>query len=158
MRTWNQLKPASGVMQTIGDLNSPVESIIFDSRKVERNCCFVAQKGSHTDGHRFIPAAIEKGASVIVCEDLPETLSDRVLYVQTDNAGRLLGLLSSAWFDHPSGKMKVIGVTGTNGKTSIATLLYSLTRKLGFQAGLISTITTNVGDHAETATHTTPDA
>jgi UDP-N-acetylmuramoyl-L-alanyl-D-glutamate--2,6-diaminopimelate ligase len=158
MRYWNDIKPASGVVQTIGEMNPPVETITFDSRKVEKNCCFVAQKGTHNDGHRFIPSAIEKGASVIVCEDLPETLSDEILYVQTDNADRLLGLLAAVWFGFPSEKMKVVGVTGTNGKTSIASLLYGLTRKLGYQAGLISTITTNVGDHAETATHTTPDA
>lgn len=158
MKHWNDIRPATGVLKTIGEFNPPVTTITFDSRKVVRDCCFVAQKGTHTDGHRYIQSAVEKGASVIVCETLPETLSANVLYVQTDNADRLLGLLSAAWFGFPSEKIKVIGVTGTNGKTSIATLLYRLFKKLGYQAGLISTITTNIGDLSETSTHTTPDS
>jgi UDP-N-acetylmuramoyl-L-alanyl-D-glutamate--2,6-diaminopimelate ligase len=158
MKTWNEIKPATGILKTVGEINPPVENITFDSRKVGLNCCFIAQKGTHTDGHQYIQNAIEKGATVIVCETLPEKLSKEILYVLVKSADEFLGLLSAAWFGFPSDKIKVIGVTGTNGKTSIATLLYHLFKKLGCQSGLISTITTHVGDQSEPSSHTTPDA
>jgi len=158
MKYWNEITPATGILKTIGEVNPLVESITFDSRKVGVNCCFVAQKGTHTDGHHYIQNAIDQGASVIVCETLPEKLSKEILYIQVKSADEFLGLLSAAWFTYPSEKIKVIGVTGTNGKTSIATLLFYLFKKLGYQAGLISTISTHIGDYSEPSTHTTPDA
>jgi UDP-N-acetylmuramoyl-L-alanyl-D-glutamate--2,6-diaminopimelate ligase len=158
MRTWNEIKPATGILKTQGQINPFVESIAFDSRKVVENCCFVAQKGTHTDGHQYIQSAIDKGATVIVCETLPENISSEILYVLVKSADEFLGLLSASWFGFPSENIKVIGVTGTNGKTSIATLLYRLFKKLGYQAGLISTISTHIGDQSEPSSHTTPDA
>jgi UDP-N-acetylmuramoyl-L-alanyl-D-glutamate--2,6-diaminopimelate ligase len=158
MKNWQDINPGNGIEQIIGETNRNIKGIAFDSRRVEPDFCFVAQKGTHTDGHRFIPVALEKGATVIVCQILPEILFDTVLYVKVRNADEFLGLLSAAWFDHPSKKIKVIGVTGTNGKTSIATLLCDLFMRLGYQTGLISTISTIVGGLKEGATHTTPDS
>jgi UDP-N-acetylmuramoyl-L-alanyl-D-glutamate--2,6-diaminopimelate ligase len=158
MRTWNEIKPENGILKTIGPTNQEVESIAFDSRKVAKNCCFVAQKGTHTDGHQYIQSAIEKGASVIVCETLPGNIFPEILYVQVQSADEFLGLMSASWFGFPSENIRVIGVTGTNGKTSIATLLYRLFQNLGYQAGLISTISTHVGSQSEPSSHTTPDA
>jgi len=158
MKKWAELKPKAGIIETIGNDDVPVTGITFDSRKVEPGFVFVAQKGTHTDGHKYIQTAIEKGATVIVCEEIPTKTENGILYVKTLDAGSALGHIASAWFDNPSSKLRVTGVTGTNGKTSIATLLYRLFRKLGYKAGLISTISTIVDEKEEPATHTTPDA
>jgi len=158
MRKWAELKPKAGIIETIGNENVTVAGIAFDSRKVEPGFVFVAQKGTHTDGHKYIQTAIEKGSTVIVCEEIPTKTENGILYVKTLDAGAALGHIASAWFDNPSSKLRVTGVTGTNGKTSIATLLYRLFRKLGYKAGLISTISTIVDEKEEPATHTTPDA
>lgn len=158
MITWADIAPAEGILETYGDTAAKVGGIAFDSRKVLPGYIFVAQKGTHTDGHQFIPLAIEKGASVIVCEELPGEVKSGVLYIKTENASAALGHLASAWYGFPSRKLSVTGVTGTNGKTSIATLLYHLFTQLGYKTGLISTISTIVGNASETSTHTTPDA
>lgn len=158
MKKWAELKPKAGIIETIGNENVTVAGIAFDSRKVEPGFVFVAQKGTHTDGHKYIQTAIEKGSTVIVCEEIPTKTENGILYVKTLDAGAALGHIASAWFDNPSSKLRVTGVTGTNGKTSIATLLYRLFRKLGYKAGLISTISTIVDEKEEPATHTTPDA
>ncbi|MCL1822325.1 MAG: UDP-N-acetylmuramoyl-L-alanyl-D-glutamate--2,6-diaminopimelate ligase [Prolixibacteraceae bacterium] len=158
MRKWTDISPDAGILQLFGNTQTQVAGVAFDSRKVMRNFVFVAQAGTHTDGHQFIYLAIEKGASVIVCEKLPETLDEKVLYVEVADSAEALGQIASAWYGHPSQKLKVVGVTGTNGKTSIATLSYQLFMQLGYQAGLVSTISANVGIVAETASHTTPDA
>jgi len=157
-KKWIELAPAEGILQSIGNPGTGVSGITFDSRMVVAGNIFVAQKGVHTDGHQFIQLAIEKGASVIVCEELPMTLVENVLYIQVKDASETLGHLAAAWFDFPSEHLKVVGVTGTNGKTSIATLSYHLFTILGYKAGLISTISTIVAGSMETATHTTPDA
>lgn len=158
MKAWDELKPATGIIETKGESQVVVHGVAFDSRKVLPGYLFVAQRGTHSDGHQFIPLAIEKGASVIVCEELPGELNDNVLYIIVDDANAALGLIAAAWYDFPSEKIKVTGVTGTNGKTSIATLLYRLFRRLGYKAGLISTISTIVAEDEEVSTHTTPDA
>ena len=155
---WNAIAPAQGIEQIVGNPATEVSGIAFDSRKVEPGFIFVAQAGSHTDGHVFIPAAIGKGASVVVCEQLPAACDSHVLYVKVSRADEILGQLAAAWYNHPSAMVKVVGVTGTNGKTSIATLLYNLFTRLGYKTGLISTISTYDGFHTEVATHTTPDA
>ncbi len=157
-RNWTELETACKGAKTWGNPCREVCGIAFDSRKAEPGFVFVAQKGTHADGHLFISKAIERGAHIIVCETLPGELSEDVLYVQVPDSDEALGCLASAWYDHPSRKLKVIGVTGTNGKTSIATLLYHLFTRLGYPAGLISTISTIVSDKTEPATHTTPDA
>lgn len=158
MKKWKDIAPATGITEIFGETDREVSGIAFDSRKVEPDSLFVAQRGTRTNGLDYIPMAIERGAGIVVAEALPEEKVPGVLYVKTDDANRILGHLAAAWYDYPSAKLKLTGVTGTNGKTSIATLLYQLFTRLGFKAGLLSTISTIVGDRAEDATHTTPDA
>lgn len=146
------------LLQTTGTTEIEVSGIQFDSRKVERGCVFVATKGTASDGHQYISMAIEKGAAAIVCEDMPESVPTEVTIVQVENSADALGKMASAWFDFPSSKLTLVGVTGTNGKTTIATLLYKLFRELGYKAGLLSTVCNYVNDTAIEATHTTPDA
>ena len=133
-------------------------SIHFDSRKVSEGDMFVAMRGTQTDGHAYIPGVIEKQAAVIVCESLPDDLPAHVTFVQVDSASKALGKLISAYYAYPSQQMILVGVTGTNGKTSIATLLYKLFKSLGYRAGLLSTVVNYVDDAKIEATHTTPDA
>ena len=146
------------LLQTTGTTEIEVSGIQFDSRKVERGCVFVATKGTASDGHQYISMAIEKGAAAIVCEDMPEAVPAEITIVQVENSADALGKMASAWFDFPSSKLTLVGVTGTNGKTTIATLLYKLFRELGYKAGLLSTVCNYVNDTAIEATHTTPDA
>jgi UDP-N-acetylmuramoyl-L-alanyl-D-glutamate--2,6-diaminopimelate ligase len=146
------------VISIAGTTDILVSGVEFDSRKVMPGNLFVATCGTAADGHAFIPAAIEKGAVAIVCEKLPEQINDQVTYIQVENSSVTLGLLASAWFEFPSSKLTLVGVTGTNGKTTIATLLYHLFRELGNKVGLLSTVCNYVDDEAVEATHTTPDA
>lgn len=146
------------VLQLTGDKSTEITGLCFDSRLVTNGNVFVATKGTASDGHRYIGAAIEKGAGVIVCEQLPEVLDKKVTYITVADSADALGYMASAWFGFPSSKLTLIGVTGTNGKTTIATLLYQLFRQLGFKAGLLSTVCNYVDDEAVEATHTTPDA
>lgn len=141
-----------------GDDAVEISSVQFDSRKVESGTLFVATKGTAADGHDYISAAIEKGAVAVVCEVLPTVLHENVCYALVENSSYALGLLASVWFAEPSKQVKLVGVTGTNGKTTIATLLYNLFRKLGYKAGLLSTVCNYINDVAVEATHTTPDA
>lgn len=145
------------VLETIGNADIEVSSLQFDSRKVEKGSLFVATCGTQVDGHTFIGSAIEKGAVVIVCEKMPESLAPGVVYVRVADSNEALGRMASAWFDYPSASLKLVGVTGTNGKTTIATLLYHLFRRAGHKAGLLSTVCNYVDDEAVPATHTTPD-
>ncbi len=141
-----------------GFFDKEISGVEFDSRKVKPGTAFVAQRGVHTDGHQFIEKAEGQGARVIFCEEFPVVISDHVTYIKVENASRLLGEIASAFYGFPSRKMKVVGVTGTNGKTSIATLLYGLFMHLGYKTGLISTIAYRINDKEEIASHTTPDA
>jgi UDP-N-acetylmuramoyl-L-alanyl-D-glutamate--2,6-diaminopimelate ligase len=136
----------------------PVSKICFDSKEVVKDALFVAMSGSQTDGHRFIEKAVENGATAVICERLPEVLPENVVFVVVENSAEALGKAASAFYDHPSRKLKLIGVTGTNGKTTIATLLYILHRELGYAAGLFSTVENKINDATFAATHTTPDA
>ncbi len=145
------------VRQVIGNLNISVSALCFDSRKAEPGCLFVAVKGLHTDGHQHIDGAVSLGASIVLCERLPETTRDEVTYIQVDDTAFALGVTASNYYGNPSKKLRLVGVTGTNGKTTIVTLLYKLFRKLGYETGLLSTVQNLVGDRAVTATHTTPD-
>ena len=131
--------------------------IEFDSRNVKENDMFVAIVGSLQDGHEYINQAIEKGASVIICEKMPETLNPKVSYISVKSSSKALGILASNFYDNPSQKLRLVGVTGTNGKTTIATSLYNLIQKLGYKAGLISTIQVIIDNKKIEATHTTPD-
>jgi len=144
--------------KVLGEATAIVESICLDTRKIVPNSLFIAVKGTITDGHNYITAAINNGASVIVCQQLPEVRTSNITFVKVDNSAEAVGQIAAVFYGFPSQKMKVIGITGTNGKTTTATLLHQLFSKLGFACGLISTVQNIIIDKAETATHTTPDA
>jgi len=133
-------------------------NICFDSRKAGPGMLFVAQKGTQSDGHTYISTVIAKGAVAIVCESMPEVLPEGVTFLQVEDSNEALGIISCNWFGNPSSKLRLVGVTGTNGKTTIATLLYETFRKLGHKAGLLSTVCNYIDDELIHATHTTPDA
>ena len=141
-----------------GDLEIEVSAIDFDSRKVENGSLFIAQKGLSFDGHLFIEKAIAIGAKSIVCEELPQSFQTGVTYIKVADSNKALALVASNFYNNPSSKLKLIGVTGTNGKTTIATLLYELYKSSGYKAGLLSTVKVLVGTKEYSATHTTPDS
>lgn len=143
---------------TIGDMERRVSGIVFDSRKVEERSAFVAVPGTQVDGHEFISTALEKGATVIVCERLPEVIQEGITYVQVVNSAKALGIMASNFFDNPSEKIKVVAVTGTNGKTTTVTLLHQLFVAMGYSTGLLSTVENKINSEVIPATHTTPDA
>lgn len=143
---------------TIGDMERRVSSIVFDSRKVEERSAFVAVPGTQVDGHDFIATALEKGATVIICEKLPEVIVEGITYVQVVNSAKALGIMASNFFDNPSEKIKVVAVTGTNGKTTTVTLLHQLFVAMGYSTGLLSTVENKINSEVIPATHTTPDA
>jgi UDP-N-acetylmuramoyl-L-alanyl-D-glutamate--2,6-diaminopimelate ligase len=145
------------VSQIIGDEHVDVKGVQSDSRKVASGFLFVAVKGSAADGHEYITKAISLGASVIVCEYLPENIDTSCVFVQVSDSTDALGLIASKWNDTPSEKLILVGVTGTNGKTTIATLLYDMFRKMGHKVGLLSTVCNYIDDEPIPATHTTPD-
>lgn len=140
-----------------GGLNIDIFGLDSDSRKIEKGHLFVAVKGTANDGHEYINKAIEQGATAVVCEYMPSQMEDSVTYIQVKNSADALGKLAAQWYGNPSDRLTLVGVTGTNGKTTIATLLYDLFRKLGYKTGLLSTVCNYVDDKAVPATHTTPD-
>lgn len=142
---------------TYGDMSVEVKGICFDSRKVQPGFLFVAVKGTLSDGHLFITKAIEGGAKAIVCETLPDTVAEKVTYVTVKNSAQALGVIAANFYGNPSEKLKLTGVTGTNGKTTTATLLYQLFSALGHRSGLLSTVVNKIVDKEVPATHTTPD-
>ena len=145
------------VIETKGDWAKEISGIHIDSRKVESGHLFVAVKGTQTDGHAYIDKAIEKGASAIVCETLPESLNENVIYIKVKDTEDCVGKLATAFYGNPTSKLELVGVTGTNGKTTIATLLYKMFRKFGYKVGLISTVCNYIDDEAIPTEHTTPD-
>ncbi|MFW5762378.1 MAG: UDP-N-acetylmuramoyl-L-alanyl-D-glutamate--2,6-diaminopimelate ligase [Cyclobacteriaceae bacterium] len=146
------------LLSTSGDMSRKVENITFDSRQVKPDWAFIAIKGTRVDGHEFIEKAIESGASVIVAEKLPENLKENVTYIQTANSSRALSIMASNYYGNPSSRLNLVGVTGTNGKTTIVTLLHQLFMNLGYNAGMLSTVCNKINDEELKATHTTPDA
>ena len=140
-----------------GDINREISGIQSDSRRVEAGYLFVAVRGTAVDGHAYIPNAIEKGAAAIVCEAMPAEVRQDVAYVVVKDSAEALGELLSEWYGNPSRRLVLVGVTGTNGKTTIATLLYTMFRRLGHKAGLISTICNYIEDKPIPTEHTTPD-
>ena len=140
-----------------GELNRSVVAIAFDSRKVVSQGVFVAQAGENFDGHRFIDQAIKSGATTIICEVLPEVTQETVTYVRVKDSRLALGQIAANFYDAPSKKLQLVGVTGTNGKTTVTTLLYEIFTRLGYTTGLISTIRTMIGTVAQDSSHTTPD-
>ncbi len=143
---------------TIGNMEVEVGDIVFDSRKVIQGTVFVAISGTQVDGHTFIETALEKGAVAIVCETMPEKLHGNITYVQVVNSSRALGIMASNYFENPSEKLKLVAVTGTNGKTTTVTLLYQLFMEMGYQTGLLSTVENKINGLTIPSTHTTPDA
>lgn len=145
--------------QTSNDLQDVhINYICMNSNVVKNNDLFVAVKGNTSDGHHYIESAIEKGAKVIVCEQLPQKIKNEIVYIKIENTAKSLGDMAANYYQHPSTKMKVVGITGTNGKTTCATLLYELFTKLNKSCGLISTIQNKIGNITIESTHTTPDA
>jgi UDP-N-acetylmuramoyl-L-alanyl-D-glutamate--2,6-diaminopimelate ligase len=145
-------------LEVSGSLEKEVRAIEFDSRKANNGSAFVAQRGATVDGHKFISAAINNGTSIVFCEELPEEISKEITYIKVADSNVVLGELATAFYNFPSKKLKVIGITGTNGKTSIATLLYDMFLKLGYKTGLLSTISYRINKTEEIASHTTPNA
>ena len=156
----NELLSVIAPKQVLGSTDIDITDIQFDSRKVADGNLFVAQVGTAVDGHEYIASCVEKGAKAIVLSN-PDYLpaeSNAVTYILVDNTDEALGRMASKWFGEPSKQLTLVGVTGTNGKTTIATLLYKLTRALGHKAGLLSTVVNYVDEESVPATHTTPDA
>ncbi len=144
-------------LNTLGSLENEVSEIVFDSRKVTFGSLYVAIKGTLTDGHQYINASIEKGANTIVCEELPNDINENITYIQVKNSQQTLGHLASNFYGNPSEKINLIGITGTNGKTSASTVLFEMFTHLGFKVALISTVENKIGDRIIPSTHTTPD-
>jgi UDP-N-acetylmuramoyl-L-alanyl-D-glutamate--2,6-diaminopimelate ligase len=146
------------VVKITGSEIVSVANLQIDSRAVQSGDTFIAVRGTHADGHKFIGPVIEKGARLIICETIPEEINQTVTYVQVKNTAVALGQIASNFFGRPSNMLKVIGVTGTNGKTSTVTLLYRLFRALGYKAGMLSTVENQINGEVIPSTHTTPDA
>jgi len=142
----------------VGSTSVKVDAIDFDSRNISKNDIFVAIKGTVSDGHKFIDTAIEKGAIAIVCETLPTNLQNGITYIEVESASKALAFMASNFHKNPSENLKLVGVTGTNGKTTVATLLYQLFKKAGFKVGLLSTVKILIDNKEYKATHTTPDS
>ena len=145
------------VLNTFDDTGVEITGVNIDSRRIERGHLFVAIPGTQTDGHKYIPKAIELGAAAILCEQMPEEQADGVTYVVVASTESVVGLVATHFFGDPSRKLKLVGVTGTNGKTTIATLLYNMFRKFGHKCGLLSTVCNYIEGEAIPADHTTPD-
>ncbi|MBQ3710010.1 MAG: UDP-N-acetylmuramoyl-L-alanyl-D-glutamate--2,6-diaminopimelate ligase [Bacteroidales bacterium] len=145
------------LLELIGDKNIDIDKVSFDSRDVAPGTLFFAVKGTQTDGHAYIENALDKGTSAIVCEKLPKTLRENVTYIKVDNSAYVLGVAAANFYGNPSRQLKLTGVTGTNGKTTIATLLYRLFSDAGYACGLLSTIENIVDHEVVPSTHTTPD-
>ena len=142
----------------IGDADLDISGVKIDSRQVKPGYLFVAMKGTQVDGHQFIPKAIELGAKAVLCEDLPETPVEGITYVQVESSEDAVGPVATLFHGDPTSRLKLVGVTGTNGKTTIATLLYNMFRRFGHKCGLLSTVCNYIEDEAVPASHTTPDA
>jgi UDP-N-acetylmuramoyl-L-alanyl-D-glutamate--2,6-diaminopimelate ligase len=147
----------SSITRFIGDNSISIESISFDSRKIEKNSVFVAIAGTVTDGHNYIDHVVSKGVAAVVCEKLPDNIDSNVCYVLVKDSSETLGIMACNFYDSPSEKMKLIGITGTNGKTTTVTLLYEIFKSLGYKVGLLSTVKNIVNEKIIPATHTTPD-
>lgn len=147
----------AGIDDVIGNTHLAVEKVCFDSREVDKFSAFVAVRGSQTDGHLFISKAIASGSRIIICEEFPEDIDPIITYVKVKDSAHALGVIASNFYDNPSEHLELVGVTGTNGKTTVVTLLYQLFKALGYKCGLISTVGNKVANHDVPSTHTTPN-
>ncbi|MEQ1584992.1 MAG: UDP-N-acetylmuramoyl-L-alanyl-D-glutamate--2,6-diaminopimelate ligase [Cyclobacteriaceae bacterium] len=145
------------ITSTSGSMSVEVKGICFDSRKVKPGFLFIAVKGTQSDGHAFIEKSVADGAIAVIAEKLPESISDKITYVTVKDSAKALGVVAGNFYGHPSAKIKLIGVTGTNGKTTVATLLFKLFTSLGYRCGMLSTVVNRIVDKDIVATHTTPD-
>ena len=157
MKQLSQLLKSIDVVEIVGDINREISEIVSDSRIASKDMLFVAVRGVNVDGHQYIPQLLGKGLAAIVCEELPQSIDSNVTYIRVNNSAIALGKLASQWWDNPSQKLKLVGVTGTNGKTTTATLIYEMARFLGHKTGLLSTVCNYIDNEAVPATHTTPD-
>jgi UDP-N-acetylmuramoyl-L-alanyl-D-glutamate--2,6-diaminopimelate ligase len=148
----------AGIIEVEGSTNVAITALSFDSRKVEKDSLFVAVKGTVSDGHKYIDETISKGAIAILCEEFPDVLNEKATYVKVTDAALALGIVAANFYDNPSDKLKLVGVTGTNGKTTTVTLLFNLFKKLGYKTGLLSTVKNQINNDIIPSTHTTPDA
>ena len=158
MKKLSELLVGVPVLERIGPDDRPVGRLTYDSRDAGDGDCFFAVRGTARDGHDFIPAAAAAGAAVVVCESLPGELPEGPTYVVVENTNAAMADMAAAFYGHPSRELELVGITGTNGKTTTVTLLYDLVRTLGHRAGLISTVVYRIDDQSLEATHTTPDA
>lgn len=144
-------------LETIGSMETEITDVQIDSRKVKKGSLFIAERGTQTDGHVFIPAAVKNGAAAVVCETMPEVIDGNTAFVRLESTEAAAGPIATQFYGDPSRKLKLVGVTGTNGKTTIATLLYNMFRKFGYKCGLCSTVCNYIDGEAVPADHTTPD-
>ncbi len=158
MKELERLIARDAVLETAGDTGVGIGSLTYDSRSVERGGCFFAVRGTQTDGHKYITAAVERGAAAVVCEEMPAELHDGVAYIRVADSSAAMADMAAEFYGHPSRELRLVGITGTNGKTTTATLLFNLVRSMGYKAGLISTVVYRIEDETIEATHTTPDA
>ncbi|MBL1221503.1 UDP-N-acetylmuramoyl-L-alanyl-D-glutamate--2,6-diaminopimelate ligase [Chryseobacterium sp. L7] len=145
------------VVEIHGNNSREISELVFDSRKITENSLYVAVRGTVADGHSYIASSVEKGAKAVVCEEFPEDLNENVTYIKVKDSSKALGHLASNFYGNPSQKLKLIGVTGTNGKTSVSTLLFDVFKNLGYDSALLSTVEIRIGEKIIPATHTTPD-
>jgi UDP-N-acetylmuramoyl-L-alanyl-D-glutamate--2,6-diaminopimelate ligase len=157
MKVLQELLYRVPLLEVVGELTQPVRALQFDSRAVQQGDLFLALRGTQSDGHDFIEKALQLGATTIVCEQLPTTLASGVTYLRVKDSAAALGFMAANYFDNPSEALTLVGITGTNGKTTTATLLYQLFTGLGYPTGLISTVHCRIGLETLEATHTTPD-
>lgn len=153
----NELLKNIKPVAVIGEQSIDIKGVNIDSRKIAEGHLFIAMKGTQVDGHQFIPKAIEQGAKAILCEDMPEMKVEGVTYIKVESTEDAAGKVATLFYGDPSKKLKLVGVTGTNGKTTVATLLYNMFRKMGYKCGLLSTVCNYIEDEAIPADHTTPD-
>lgn len=158
MKRFDKLLDDARVLEIENSTNPIIASLVYDSRSVEPGSCFFAVCGTQSDGHTYIASAIERGAVAVVCERMPEERVEGVSYAVVEDSNIAMAAMAAAYYDHPSRELKLVGVTGTNGKTTTATLLYDMFMAMGRKAGLISTVVYRIGEESLASTHTTPDA
>ena len=158
MKQLSELLTSTAVVQFVTSSDPEIGALEYDSRKVKAGDCFFAVRGTQSDGHNYIASAIESGAVAVVCQELPQQLNDEVCYIVVEDSNKTMADMAAAFYDYPSEELELVGVTGTNGKTTVATLLCDLFQLLGHKAGLISTVVYRVGEREIASTHTTPDA
>ncbi|MBR6559631.1 MAG: UDP-N-acetylmuramoyl-L-alanyl-D-glutamate--2,6-diaminopimelate ligase, partial [Alistipes sp.] len=158
MKRLSELLSATAVVQFVTAADPEIGALEYDSRKVKAGDCFFAVCGTQSDGHNYIASAVESGAVAVVCQTLPQQLNEGVSYIVVEDSNKAMADMAAAFYDYPSEELELVGVTGTNGKTTVATLLCDLFQLLGHKAGLISTVVYRVGEKEIASTHTTPDA